>query len=198
MLTLKFGFILLFVLLKFTLIESKQNKRQLNNQLNEKKNITIAFILPQDFIRFRKFQSCITNQVAKINKGNWSFSKNFYIDRLVSFNIILNFENIIYHLLYSYTYAINKNYNDIVETICTLLNTQSNTAIYINYNDYSNIEALNSRLFLKLASLINIPVMTHVPNAYSTVNYFYIKSSIHIIAKNLTLNKFNLIFFVSD
>lgn len=97
MLTLKFGFILLFVLLKFTLIESKQNKRQLNNQLNEKKNITIAFILPQDFIRFRKFQSCITNQVAKINKGNWSFSKNFYIDRLVSFNIILNFENKIYH-----------------------------------------------------------------------------------------------------
>ena len=47
----------------------------------EKKNITIAFILPQDFIRFRKFQSCITNQVAKINKGNWSFNKNFYIDR---------------------------------------------------------------------------------------------------------------------
>jgi len=34
----------------------------------EKKNITIAFILPQDFIRFRKFQSCITNQVAKILK----------------------------------------------------------------------------------------------------------------------------------
>lgn len=75
-------------------------------------------------------------------------------------------------MLYSYTYAINKNYNDIVETICTLLNTQSNTAIYINYNDYSNIEALNSRLFLKLASLINMPVMTHVPNAYSTVKLF--------------------------
>ena len=143
---LKYGLISLLLFLL-------QNKQLINNQLiiNDKKNITIAFILPQDFIRFRKFQSCITNQVAKINKGNWSFSKNFYID--------------------SYTYAINKNYNDIVETICTLLNTQSMTAIYINYNDYSNIEALNSRLFLKLASLINMPVITHVPNAYSTVNF---------------------------
>lgn len=52
-----------------------------NQNMSEKKNITIAFILPQDFIRFRKLQTCITNQIAKINKGNWSFSKNFYIDR---------------------------------------------------------------------------------------------------------------------
>ena len=52
-----------------------------DNKPTEKKNITIAFILPQDFIRFRKIQACITNQVSKINKGNWSFSKNFYIDR---------------------------------------------------------------------------------------------------------------------
>ena len=65
---------------------------------------------------------------------------------------------------------INKNFNDILDTICQLLNTQSNTAIYINYNDFTDIEALNSKLFLKYASFIKMPVMTFLPNSYATVS----------------------------
>ncbi len=61
-----------------------------------------------------------------------------------------------------------------METICALLNTQTSTAIYINYNDFSNIEALNSKLFLKFASFINMPVMTYIPNAYATVRILFV------------------------
>ena len=64
----------------------------------------------------------------------------------------------------------DKNFNDITQTICELLNTQSNTAIYINYNDYAKIEELNSNLFLKYASFIQMPVMTFLPNSYATNN----------------------------
>ena len=55
------------------------------------------------------------------------------------------------------TVVINKNFNDIVETICNMMRTHTTTAIYINYNDFSNIEALNSRLFLKYANFIQMP-----------------------------------------
>jgi hypothetical protein len=63
----------------------------------------------------------------------------------------------------------DKNFVDVTKTLCQLLNTQSNTAIYINYNDYSKIEELNSKLFLKYASFIKMPVMTFLPNSYATV-----------------------------
>jgi hypothetical protein len=64
-----------------------------------------------------------------------------------------------------------RKYNDIIDTLCTLLNVKTNTAIFINYNDYSSTEALNSKIFLKFASGFNIPVMTFIPNAYQTVIY---------------------------
>ncbi len=52
--------------------------------LNPSKNrtkLTISIMLPQDFIRLRNFHVCINREIAKINKGNWSFTKHFYIDR---------------------------------------------------------------------------------------------------------------------
>ncbi|RNA20685.1 hypothetical protein BpHYR1_016648 [Brachionus plicatilis] len=126
----------------------------------DKTKLTIAIMLPQDYIRL---------QMDRINKGNWSFNKYFYLD--------------------SYTIIIHKNFNDIAQTICALLNTQSNTAIYINYNDFSPIEAINSRLFLKFATFINMPVMTYIPNAYATVkkmriNFKNKKSKLNLFGQN--------------
>jgi hypothetical protein len=43
--------------------------------------LTISIMLPQDFIRLRNFHVCINREISKINKGNWSFTKHFYIDR---------------------------------------------------------------------------------------------------------------------
>jgi hypothetical protein len=119
-----------------------------NKDFKDKTKLSIALMLPQDYIRLRNFNVCINKEMNRINKGNWSFTKRFYME--------------------SYTVIIHKNFRDIEETICTLLNTQSSTAIYLNYNDYSKIEATNSRLFLKFASYINMPVMSFIPNAYAT------------------------------
>ena len=144
------------VIILLSLIILSKSETTLNNSLGssdkptstQKMKLTIAILLPQDYIRLRNFNVCINKEMNRINKGSWSFTKHFYLD--------------------SYTIIIDKNFHDLAETICTLLKTQSNTAIYINYNDHSNIEALNSRLFLKMASFINIPVMSYIPNAYAT------------------------------
>ncbi|CAF0742170.1 unnamed protein product [Brachionus calyciflorus] len=125
-----------------------QNYQNGTTKPGEKVKLTIAIMLPQDYIRLRNFNVCIKKEMDRINKGTWSFTKYFYLE--------------------SYTIIIHKNFHDIAETICALLNTQSNVAIYINYNDYSPIEAINSRLFLKFATFINMPVMTYIPNAYAT------------------------------
>jgi hypothetical protein len=69
--------------------------------------------------------------------------------------------------------VIHKNHQDITDALCSLLNIQTNTVIFLNYNDFSQIEALNSQLFLKLASKTNIPIMTYIPNAYATVKLFF-------------------------
>ena len=48
-----------------------------------KSKLTIALMLPQDFMRLRNFRLCINKEIVKINKSNWSFTKHFYLDRLV-------------------------------------------------------------------------------------------------------------------
>jgi len=50
---------------------------------NEKIKLTIAIMLPQDFIRLRNFHVCINREIVKINKANWSFTKHFYLDRFL-------------------------------------------------------------------------------------------------------------------
>lgn len=53
----------------------------LTNASKNRTKLTISIMLPQDFIRLRNFHVCINREIAKINKGNWSFTKHFYIDR---------------------------------------------------------------------------------------------------------------------
>lgn len=48
---------------------------------SEKAKITIAIMLPQDYIRLRNFNVCIKKEMDRINRGNWSFNKHFYLDR---------------------------------------------------------------------------------------------------------------------
>lgn len=48
---------------------------------NQKMKLTIAIMLPQDYIRLRNFNVCINKEMNRINKGNWSFIKHFYLDR---------------------------------------------------------------------------------------------------------------------
>lgn len=47
----------------------------------ERMKLTIAIMLPQDYIRLRNFNVCINKEMNRINKGNWSFTKHFYLDR---------------------------------------------------------------------------------------------------------------------
>ena len=47
----------------------------------ERTKLTIAIMLPQDYIRLRNFNVCINKEMNRINKGNWSFNKHFYLDR---------------------------------------------------------------------------------------------------------------------
>ena len=54
--------------------------------------------------------------------------------------------------------------------MCNLLKNQTNTVIYLNYNDLTYAEALNSKIFLKHANFLNIPVLAYAPNAYATVD----------------------------
>ncbi len=119
------------------------------NLVKNRRNIRISIILPQDAMNLRSLRSCITKEMNRINSGNWNFLRHFFLD--------------------SYTYVIYKTYSDVMDTICSLLESQTNTAIYINYNDNAKLDELNSRLFLKFASLINLPVMAYLPNAYVTV-----------------------------
>lgn len=51
---------------------------------NEKTKITIAIMLPQDYIRLRNFNVCIKKEMDRINRGNWSFNKHFYLDRYLN------------------------------------------------------------------------------------------------------------------
>ncbi len=132
-----------------TLISNKLIEPTDNLVIN-RRNIRISIILPQDAMNLRSLRSCITKEMNKINSGNWKFLKHFYLD--------------------SYTYVIYKTYSDVMDTICSLLESQSSTAIFINYNDNSKLDELNSRLFLKFADLINLPVMAYLPNAYATVS----------------------------
>ena len=76
---------------------------------------------------------------------------------------------LIFILNYSHAVLMQRRYNDIIDTLCGLLKNKTTTAIFINYNDYSSTEALNSKIFLKFANELNIPVMTFIPNAYQTV-----------------------------
>ncbi len=46
-----------------------------------KQKLTIALLLPQDYIRLRHFRSCINSEIKAINSGNWSFLSSFYIER---------------------------------------------------------------------------------------------------------------------
>lgn len=47
----------------------------------QKMKLTIAIMLPQDYIRLRNFKVCIDKEINKINKGNWAFTKHFFLDR---------------------------------------------------------------------------------------------------------------------
>ena len=51
-------------------------------QQNEKVKLSIAIMLPQDYIRLRNFNVCINKEMQRINKGSWSFIRNFYLERL--------------------------------------------------------------------------------------------------------------------
>ena len=62
-----------------------------------------------------------------------------------------------------------RDYNDVVSTFCDLLSNKSTIAIFINYNDFAPIQALNSKLLLKYLNEFNVPAMTFIPNAYQTV-----------------------------
>ncbi|RMZ98778.1 hypothetical protein BpHYR1_048772, partial [Brachionus plicatilis] len=64
--------------------------------------------------------------------------------------------------------------------------TRSFLGCEVHFHDFSPIEAINSRLFLKFATFINIPVMTYIPNAYATV----IKMRINFENKKSKLNLF--------
>jgi hypothetical protein len=63
-----------------------------------------------------------------------------------------------------------KRFTDIIDTLCGLLRNQTNTAIFLNWNDFSSIEALSSKIFMKFAYEFSIPVITFVPNTYQTVS----------------------------
>lgn len=49
--------------------------------VTQKMKLTIAIMLPQDYIRLRNFKVCIDKEISKINKGNWAFTKHFFLDR---------------------------------------------------------------------------------------------------------------------
>ena len=137
------------------ILEEAHISNDTDNVKIQRKRIKIAIILPQDTLNMRNLRGCITREMNKINSGNWNFLKHFFLD--------------------SYTYVIYKTYKDIIDTICSLLQSHSNTAIYINYSDNSKLDELNSRLFLRFANLINLPVMSYLPNAYITVRWISIK-----------------------
>jgi hypothetical protein len=79
-----------------------KNTRQpfsLTNEMNQNKNkskLSVTIMLPQDYLRFRDLQFCISNELSKINRGNFNFTQKFQLD--------------------SYSIIINKNYNDISES----------------------------------------------------------------------------------
>jgi hypothetical protein len=90
---IKFSILALVILISFLVISLRNcdDKSIVANEKNqstisrpatsEKVKLTIAFMLPQDFIRTRNFNVCINREMTKINRGNWSFVKNFYLDR---------------------------------------------------------------------------------------------------------------------
>lgn len=48
---------------------------------SNKMKLSIAIMLPQDYIRLRNFNVCINKEMNRINKGNWSFTNSFYLER---------------------------------------------------------------------------------------------------------------------
>ena len=81
-----------------------------------------------------------------------------------------------------------KRFTDIIDTLCGLLRNQTNTAIFLNWNDFSSIEALSIKIFMKFANIFYLPAITFVPNTYQTVckliYFLSIKSSIFYHFKN--------------
>ena len=56
-----------------------QNYQNVPVKTGEKTKLTIAIMLPQDYIRLRNFNVCIKKEMDRINKGTWSFTKYFYL-----------------------------------------------------------------------------------------------------------------------
>jgi hypothetical protein len=78
---------------------------------NQKMKLTIAILLPQDYIRLRNFNVCINKEMNKINRGNWSFTKTFYLDR---FNYSLKlkiYQKIKMFLIFSSNLKLYDNYS---------------------------------------------------------------------------------------
>lgn len=78
------------VIILLSLIALSKSETALNNILGssdkpttttQKMKLTIAILLPQDYIRLRNFNVCINKEMNRINKGSWSFTKHFYLDR---------------------------------------------------------------------------------------------------------------------
>lgn len=75
----------LLIQMRPTEIESKDISFVQASKPSDKTKLTIAIMLPQDYIRLRNFNVCIKKEMDRINKGNWSFTKHFYMDRYIKF-----------------------------------------------------------------------------------------------------------------
>lgn len=47
----------------------------------EKMRLNIAIMLPTDYMNDRVINTCIKREMNIINRGNWTFTKHFYLER---------------------------------------------------------------------------------------------------------------------
>lgn len=77
----------LIIQLNFQIMNSNETNNSTADRYKQKMKFAITIMLPQDYIRLRNFNVCINKELSRINKGSWTFTKYFYLERFYFLNI---------------------------------------------------------------------------------------------------------------